>query len=366
MTARDGNWAAPSRRAVLAGGGSLAVAGMAGVAGCGPSAAGGSELLNVSYDPTREFYDAYNTLFARTWRDGAGAGASVTVSQSHGGSGKQARAVIDGLKADVVTLALAHDIDSIAKRGLTAADWQGRLPDNSAPYTSTQIFLVRKGNPKAIRDWNDLARAGVGVIAPNPKTSGGARWGYLAAWGSVLRAGGSEAAALELVTGLYRNVPVLDAGARGSTTTFAQRGIGDVLLTWENEAQLALREFPDLGLELVYPASSSILCEPPVTWLDTVVADKGTEAPAKAYLEGLYTEEAQALAATHHFRPRNAAVLARHAADFPSLSLFTIDELFGGWPAADAAHFADGARFDQIMQARAPGNAPGGPAGQTP
>ena len=358
MTARDGIGVAPSRRAVLAGGGSAAMLGAAALAGCGPSGDGGTQLLNVSYDPTREFYDAYNVLFARTWRDGAGAGATVTVSQSHGGSGKQARAVIDGLKADVVTLALAHDIESIARRGLIAANWQSRLPDNSAPYTSTQIFLVRQGNPKAIRDWSDLARPGVGVIAPNPKTSGGARWGYLAAWGSVLRGGGSEAAALELVTGLYRNVPVLDAGARGATTTFAQRGIGDVLLTWENEAQLALREFPDLGLELVYPASS-ILCEPPVAWLDTVVAEKGTEAPAKAYLEGLYAEEAQALAATHHFRPRNAAVLARHAADFPTLPLFTIDELFGGWASAHAAHFADGARFDQIMQARAPGGTPG-------
>lgn len=362
MKTRGGIGVAASRRAVLAGGGSVALLGTIGLAGCGPSASGESRLLNVSYDPTREFYDAYNTLFARTWAEGAGAGpgvgAAVTVSQSHGGSGKQARAVIDGLKADVVTLALAHDIESIAKRGLTAPDWQSRLPDNSAPYTSTQIFLVRKGNPKAIRDWSDLARPGVGVIAPNPKTSGGARWGYLAAWGSVLRAGGSEAQALELVTGLYRNVPVLDAGARGATTTFAQRGIGDVLLTWENEAQLALREFPDLGLELVYPASSSILCEPPVAWLDQVVAEKGTGAVAKAYLEGLYTEEAQALAATHHFRPRNPAILARHAADFPALQLFTIEEVFGGWAAAHDAHFTDGARFDQIMQTRAPARTP--------
>lgn len=358
----DHQIARPSRRALLAGGGSLALAGTLGLASCGQSGADGTQLLNVSYDPTREFYDAYNALFARLWREGAGAGETVTVSQSHGGSGKQARAVIDGLKADVVTLALAHDIDSIAKRGLTAETWQTRLPDNSAPYTSTQIFLVRKGNPKAIRDWSDLARPGVGVIAPNPKTSGGARWGYLAAWGSVLQGGGSEAAALELVTGLYRNVPVLDAGARGATTTFAQRGIGDVLLTWENEAQLALREFPDLGLETVYPASSSILCEPPVTWLDRVVAEKGTEAVAKAYLEGLYGEDAQALAASHHFRPRNAAVLARHVGDFPSLPLFTIDDMFGGWSAAHETHFADGARFDQIMQARGPGS----PDGRTP
>ena len=331
----------------------MLAAGSAGLAGCGPSGSSGQGLLNVSYDPTREFYDAYNRLFAARWTAGNQTGPGLSIRQSHGGSGKQARAVIDGLRADVVTLALAHDIQSIADRGLIAPGWQARLPDNSAPYTSVQVFLVRRGNPRGVRDWPDLARPGVSVIVPNPKTSGGARWAYLAAWGSVLRSatGGTEARARALVTGLYRNVPVLDAGARGATTTFAQRGIGDVLVTWENEARLALREFPDQGLEVVYPPAS-ILCEPPVAWVDAVVDEQGTRAVAIAYLRGLYDREAQELVARHQFRPRDPAVLLQHRSAFPEIAVFGIGEIFGGWAAAHARHFADGAQFDQIMQAR--------------
>jgi sulfate/thiosulfate-binding protein len=347
----------PTRRAALTVGLTVLLTGAGLAGGCTPTGAPPQELLNVSYDPTREFYEEYNSVFLKKQKVGDGQGATASVNQSHGGSGKQARAVIDGLKADVATLALAHDIQSIADRGLIAADWQSRLPNNSAPYTSTQVFVVRKGNPKAIRAWSDLTRTGVGVIAPNPKTSGGARWGYLAAWGSVTQTGGGESAARELVTALYRNVPVLDAGARGATTTFAQRGIGDVLLTWENEAQLALSEFPDLGLEVVYPPAS-ILCEPPVAWVDGVVSKKGTLALATAYLRGLYEEDAQDLAARYHFRPRNASVLARYKDSFPAINLFTIEDAFGGWDQAHKAHFADGAQFDLIMQARAPTKAP--------
>jgi sulfate transport system substrate-binding protein len=272
----------------------------------------------------------------------------VSVRQSHGGSGSQARSVIDGLEADVVTLALAYDIDAIARAGLVAPDWQTRLPGNGAPYTSTIVFLVRAGNPKGIRDWTDLVKPGVAVITPNPKTSGGARWNYLAAWGSVLRRGADERAARDYVARLYAQVPVLDSGARGATTTFVQRGIGDVLLAWENEAHLAVRE-ASAGVEIVVP-SVSILAEPPVAVVDQVVARRGTRALADAYLEFLYTPDGQALAARHFYRPRDETVAAQHAGTFARLDLFTIDELFGGWSRAHAVHFADGGTFDQIYQ----------------
>lgn len=304
------------------------------------------QLTNVSYDPTRELYAEYNALFARYWK--ARTGDDVTVKQSHGGSGKQARSVIDGLSADVVTLALAGDIDAIARVGrLLPADWQVRLPERSAPYTSTIVFLVRRGNPKGIRDWPDLVRPGVGVITPNPKTSGGARWNYLAAWAYAQRQGGSPAAAREYVAKLFRNVPVLDSGARGSTTTFVQRRIGDVALCWENEAFLARKEFARDGLEIVVP-SLSILAEPSVAWVDKVVQRRGTAEVARAYLEHLYSEEAQEVIARHFYRPRSAAVAARHAGQFPRLELVTIDGEFGGWTRAHEVHFADGGVFDQI------------------
>jgi sulfate transport system substrate-binding protein len=302
-------------------------------------------LLNVSYDPTRELYQEFNQAFARFWQ--AKTGQRVTIEQSHGGSGKQARSVIDGLEADVVTLALAGDIDAIARAGLLAADWQRRLPDNSTPYTSTIVFLVRKGNPKAIRDWEDLARPGVQVVTPNPKTSGGARWNYLAAWGHVLRKGGTEAQARELVAGIFRNVPVLDTGARGSTVTFVERGIGDVLIAWENEALLSLAEFGAGRFEIVAP-SDSILAEPPVAVVDAVAGRHGTRAVAQAYLEYLASPEGQEIAARHHYRPRDPAVAARHAGSFPRVALFTIDELFGGWAKAHAKHFAEGGEFDRL------------------
>jgi sulfate transport system substrate-binding protein len=302
-------------------------------------------LLNVSYDPTREFYKEFNERFARHWQ--ASHGATPTIRMSHGGSGKQARAVIDGLQADVVTLALAWDIQAIADRGLIDADWLGRLPDNSAPYTSTIVFLVRRGNPKNVREWTDLGRDEVAVVTPNPKTSGGARWNYLAAWGSVLHAGGSEAEAEAFLARLFRSVPVLDTGARGSTTTFAQRGIGDVLLAWENEALLILEQFGNDRFEIVRP-SVSILAEPTVAVVDAVVRKRGTEAIARAYLEHLYSPEGQQLAARHHFRPRDPKVLAEHAAKFPALELFTVDAVFGGWAKADAEHFREGGRFDRI------------------
>ncbi len=309
--------------------------------------AGSVELLNVSYDPTRELYEDINAKFAAYWQ--AKTGDSVTVRQSHGGSGKQARSVIDGLEADVVTLALAYDIDAIAENGRQLpADWQKRLPNNSAPYASTIVFLVRKGNPKNIRDWSDLARAGVGVITPNPKTSGGARWNYLAAWAYAQRQpGGTDEKAREFVRAVYKNVPVLDSGARGATTTFVERGIGDVLIAWENEAFLAVDQLGAGKVEIVVP-SLSILAEPPVALVDKVVLRHGTRAVAEAYLNYLYTPEAQELIAKHHYRPRDAAVAARHAAEFPKLELVTIDAAFGGWKKAQAAHFADGAAFDQI------------------
>jgi sulfate/thiosulfate transport system substrate-binding protein len=311
--------------------------------------AAGIELLNVSYDPTREFYEQLNPLFVQGWAS-RNNGQAIRVAQSHGGSGRQARSVIDGLRADVVTLALAYDIDSIAARGLIARNWQTRLPNNSAPYTSTMVFLVRKGNPWRIRDWGDLVRPGVGVVTPNPKTSGGARWNYLAAWGYALRQrGGTPATAQQFVRALYANVPVLDTGARGSTTTFAQRRIGDVLITWENEAHLAKREFPEADLEIVYPGVS-ILAEPTVSVVDRVVDRKGTRRIAETYLQFLYTDLGQDLAARNNYRPSDAAILARYRNRFPAVDLFTLREVFGTWAQAHQAHFADGAIFDQISR----------------
>ncbi|RJF99501.1 sulfate ABC transporter substrate-binding protein [Noviherbaspirillum saxi] len=305
-------------------------------------------LLNVSYDPTRELYQDVNKEFAKQWK--AKTGDNLSVKQSHGGSGKQARSVIDGLSADVVTLALAYDIDEIAERGLLAKDWQKRLPHNSSPYTSTIVFLVRKGNPKGIKDWNDLAKPGVSVITPNPKTSGGARWNYLAAWGFALKQpGGSEAAAKDFVTKIFKNVPVLDSGARGSTTTFVERGIGDVLIAWENEAILAIKELGPDKFEVVAPPVS-ILAEPPVAVVDKVVDKKGTRKLAEAYLQYLYTDEGQEIAAQNYYRPISDKVAKKYAAQFPKVKLFTIDEAFGGWSQAQKAHFADGGSFDQIYQ----------------
>ena len=308
-------------------------------------------ILNVSYDPTRELYQDVNRAFAASWK--ARTGQTLSVRMSHGGSGKQARSVIDGLQADVVTLALAYDIDEIAGKGkLLPADWQRRLPENSAPYTSTIVFLVRKGNPKRIRDWSDLVRPGIGVITPNPKTSGGARWNYLAAWAWALRQpGGSEATARAFVTKLFQNVLVLDAGARGATTTFVERGIGDVLIAWENEALLAVEKLGAGNLEVVAP-SLSILAEPPVAVVSRVAEKRGTAAVAKAYLEFLYTREGQELAARHYYRPRNAEILARYVSRFPVLELVTIEKQFGGWARAQQAHFADGGVFDRIYATR--------------
>jgi sulfate/thiosulfate-binding protein len=310
----------------------------------------GTVLLNVSYDPTRELYQEVNAAFASYWK--AKTGQDVTLQQSHGGSGKQARAVIDGLDADVVTLALAYDIDAIARAGLVKPGWQQRLPHNACPFTSTIVFLVRKGNPKGIRDWGDLVRPGISVVTPNPKTSGGARWNYLAAWAWALRQpGGNDASAKSFVARLYHNVPVLDTGARGSTNTFVQRGIGDVLLAWENEAFLALRELGKDKVEIVVP-SLSILAEPPVAIVDKVVDRKGTRAAAQAYLEFLYSPEGQALAAKHYYRPRSQAALAKASVAFAPVKLVTVEALFGGWAKAHAAHFADGASFDQVYAAR--------------
>jgi sulfate/thiosulfate transport system substrate-binding protein len=304
-------------------------------------------LLNVSYDPTRELYQAFNAAFAKYYKGKTG--ATVTIRQSHGGSGAQARSVSDGLAADVVTLALAYDIDAIAKAGLIGADWQKRLPQNSSPYTSTIVFLVRKGNPKGIKDWPDLVRQGISIIPANPKTSGGARWTYLAAYGQALRSGnGDHAKARDYVSRFYRNAPVLDSGARGATTTFVQRGIGDVLVGWENEAYLALDEAKG-KFEIIVP-SQSILAEPPVAIVDKVVAKKGTRAIAEAFLKYLYTPEGQEIAAQHHYRPRDQSVGAKYANRFAKTTLFTIDEVFGGWQKAQQAHFADGALFDQIYQ----------------
>ena len=324
------------------------------------------ELLNVSYDPTRELYRDFNERFAQYWKQRTG--DTVTIRQSHGGSGSQARAVIDGLDADVVTLALAYDIDAIHLQGRKlAADWQKRLPRNSAPYTSTIVFLVRKGNPKNIRDWSDLARPGVSVITPNPKTSGGARWNYLAVWGYELkrqlgaeftsparvppaRLAEANKKAREFAARVYRNVPVLDRGARGSTNTFVQRGIGDVLLAWENEAVLAIKELGPNKVEIVAP-SVSILAEPAVAVVDTVVDKKRTRAVAKAYLDYLYSDVGQELAAKHYYRPRNEQIAARYARQFPKVELFTIDAVFGGWKKAQKDHFDDGGTFDQVFGA---------------
>ena len=304
-------------------------------------------LLNVSYDPTRELYQDYNAAFAKYWKNRNN--EVVTIKQSHGGSGKQARSVIDGLEADVVTLALAYDVDALHEKGkLIPADWQKRLPHNAAPYTSTIVFLVRKGNPKKIRDWNDLAKPGIEVITPNPKTSGGARWNYLAAWGYALKQpGGNDATAKDFVKKIFGNVKVLDSGARGSTTTFVERGIGDVLIAWENEAYLALKELGPDKFELVTP-SLSILAEPPVAVVDKVVDKRGTRKVATAYLEYLYSPEGQTIAGDNYYRPRDARIAARYAKQFAPVKLFTIDEVFGGWTNAQKAHFADGGIFDQI------------------
>ena len=308
-------------------------------------------LLNVSYDPTRELYVELNKAFAQHWK--AKAGDVVTVKQSHGGSGKQARSVIDGLDADVVTLALAADIDAMhAKAGLIPADWQNRLPHNSSPFTSTIVFLVRKGNPKGIKDWGDLVKPGVSVITPNPKTSGGARWNYLAAWGYALQKYGNDAKkAQSFVAALYGNVPVLDSGARGSLLTFTERGIGDVFISWENEAFLAITELGPDKLEIVVP-SVSILAEPPVTIVDKVVNKRGTREVATAYLQYLYSPEGQEIAAKHNYRPTDPKVAAKYASRFPKVSLFKIDDLFGGWSAAQKTHFNDGGIFDQIYTKR--------------
>lgn len=312
------------------------------------SAAFGDQLLNVSYDPTREFYQEFNASFAKKWKQETG--KSLVVKQSHGGSGKQSRSVIDGLAADVVTLALSGDIDAIAnKANLLPRDWQTKLPNNSAPYTSTIVFVVRKGNPKGIKDWGDLVRDGVQVITPNPKTSGGARWNYLAAWAYADRKfGGDESKVKEFVAALYKNVPVLDTGARGSTTTFAQRGIGDVFLSWENEAHLIEKEFPG-KTQIVIP-SISILAEPPVAVVEKNAKKRGTEALAKAYLEHLYSAEAQDLAGKHFYRPRDAKALAKWSKNFPKIPLVSIDRDFGGWTKAQKKHFDDGGTFDEIQQ----------------
>lgn len=306
-------------------------------------------LLNVSYDPTRELYQDFNLAFAKYWQGKKG--QTVTVKQSHGGSSKQARAVIDGLEADVVTLALAYDVDAIAdKAKLLPPNWQTRLPHNSAPYTSTIVFLVRKGNPKGIRDWDDLVKPGVSLIPANPKTSGAARWAYLGAWGYALKKyGNDEAKAKDFVAKFYKNVPVLDSGARGATTTFVERGIGGVLVGWENEAYLALKEFGPEKYEIITP-SISILAEPTVSLVDKVAKKKGTEAVAKAYLDYLYSDEGQAIAGKNFYRPRSEAALAKYANQFSKVSLFTIDEIFGGWQQAQQTHFADGGVFDQIYK----------------
>jgi sulfate/thiosulfate transport system substrate-binding protein len=333
---------ARARRAVVLAAAALALA--------APSAQAQKDLtlLNVSYDPTRELYADVNKAFATHWK--ARTGNTVTIKQSHGGSGKQARSVIDGLDADVVTLALAYDIDELHNKAqLIPADWQKRLPHNASPYTSTIVFLVRKGNPKGIKDWDDLIKPGVSIVTPNPKTSGGARWNYLAAWGYALKTYGNDAARAEqFVADLYRNVPVLDSGARGALTTFAERNVGDVFISWENEAFLAVKELGPAKFDIVVP-SISILAEPPVAVVDKNVDRKGTRAVAQAYLEFLYTPQGQALAAKHHYRPRDAKVAAEHAGTFSKVELFTIDEQFGGWSKAQAQHFKDGGAFDRIF-----------------
>ena len=310
---------------------------------------GAVTLLNVSYDPTRELYKDYNGAFAKYWK--AKTGQTVTIEQSHGGSSNQSRAVIDGLEADVVTLALAYDIDAIAdKAKLLPANWQSRLPNNSSPYTSTIVFLVRKGNPKGIKDWEDLIRPGVSVITPNPKTSGGARWNYLGAWGYALKkSGGDESKAKDFITKLYKNVPVLDSGARGSTTTFVERGIGDVLIAWENEVLLGAKDLGQDKFDIVVP-STSILCEPTVSIVDKVADKKGTRTVAQAYLEYLYSPEGQEIAARRYYRPRSEAVAKKYSSQFPKMKLFTLAEIIGDWQKTQKIHFADGGIFDQVYQ----------------
>ena len=316
------------------------------LAAAAPAFAADRTLLNVSYDPTRELYQDVNAAFAKAWK--AKTGDNVAIRTSHGGSGKQARSVIDGLDADVVTLALAYDIDEIATRGkLLPPDWQKRLPHNSAPYSSTIVLLVRKGNPKGIKDWDDLVRPGVAVITPNPKTSGGARWNYLAAWGYAQQKYGSDARAQQFVANLYANVPVLDSGARGATTSFVERGLGDVLIAWENEALLAQKELGSGKFDIVVP-SVSILAEPPVAVVDKVVDHKGTRAVAQAYLEFLYTPEGQTIGGRNYYRPTDPAVAAKFAQQFPKVRTFNVDEAFGGWGKAQKTHFADGGTFDQV------------------
>ncbi|QRG04738.1 sulfate ABC transporter substrate-binding protein [Xanthobacter dioxanivorans] len=335
----------PSRRTFLGTGLGAAVAAL--VLSAGAALAAETVLLNVSYDPTRELYVAVNKAFGAEWAK-SHPGDTLKVNQSHGGSGKQARSVIDGLDADVVTLALAYDIDAIAEKGILAKDWQKRLPDNSAPYTSTIVFLVRKGNPKGIKDWDDLVKPGIKIVTPNPKTSGGARWNYLAAWGYALKKnGGDEAKAKDFVKALFKNAPVLDTGARGSTVTFVERGIGDVLIAWENEAYLSVNELGPDKFDIITP-SLSILAEPPVAVVDKVVDKKGTRAVAEAYLQFLYTPEGQEIAAKNYYRPRDEQVAARYKDKFAPVQLFTIDQVFGGWQKAQKTHFGDGGVFDQI------------------
>jgi len=318
------------------------------VAGGTVGAHAATTLLNVSYDPTRELYKEINTEFAKKWK--AETGEDITLRASHGGSGKQARSVIDGLDADVVTLALGYDVDAIAEKGLTGKDWQKRLPHNASPYTSTIVFLVRKGNPKGIKDWNDLVKPGIAVITPNPKTSGGARWNYLAAWAYALKQpGGSDATAKDFVQKLYKNVPVLDSGARGATTTFTERGIGDVLIAWEDEALLAARVEGKDKFDVVVP-SISILAEPPVAVVDKVADKKGTRKAAEAYLKFLYTPQGQEIGAKNFYRPTDPAVAKKHESEFPKVKLVTIDDTFGGWQKAQKTHFADGGQFDQLYQ----------------
>jgi sulfate/thiosulfate-binding protein len=306
-----------------------------------------TDFLNVSYDPTRELYKDFNAVFANHWKKQTG--ETLNIKASHGGSGKQARAVIDGLQADVVTLALAYDVDAIAQKGLIAPDWIKRLPDNSAPYTSTIVFLVRKGNPKKIKDWNDLGKPGIEVVTPNPKTSGGARWNFLAAWGYALKQpGGNDQKARELVTNIYKNVKVLDSGARGSLTTFTERAIGDVLISWENEAYLSIKELGPDKFDIVTP-SLSILAEPSVAVVDKVVDKRGTRKVAQAYLEYMYTPIGQEIAARHYYRPRNKEIAAKYSGNFAKVKLFTIDQVFGGWDKAQKTYFGDGGVFDQII-----------------